>query len=300
VIRMRFYSLLVFCILAAMASGCATPASVNGLDQVLARESRPNPGHVTYRCTRGAHRGASVDYLENSLTALTAADRNDLYAFIEFDVQYSKDKKIMVYHDKRMLRLYNDLRSVGNTNSGKLEEITDGAIASYDEVMDVLHKKLNIEIKSQGDDEEDRQLVDEIMVDLKDRKREKDVMISSISRDVVIYLNQAYPDMPTGQIFWITSSTYLHFDGLTQRLFDEINDTGADYLILYMANLRNIDELLKMKPRGKTMVFWDFDDTIFMVHKDLSDRMWGTSSIRNFFQAARYCLTSLFRRSPSE
>ena len=30
-------------------------------------------------------------------------------------------------------------------------------------------------------------------------------------------------------------------------------------------------------------MFWDFDDTMYLVHKDISDRLWGDSGIRHFF-----------------
>lgn len=288
-----FISFVIVTVLSGIISGCS-PAYVKRLDHILAKESYKNPNLFEYRCTAGAHRGASVEHKENTMAALLAAERDDKYGFIEFDVQYSKDKKIVVFHDKRMLRLFGSIKSIGETPFADLSDITSGEIVAYDDVMDVLKKKINIEIKSQGDDVEDRQLVDEIIEDIRARKRENDVLISSISRDVVSYVSQTYPGIPTGQVFWLTSSTYFHFESLTNNLYDEINETQADYLILYQANLRNIDALLKLKPRDKTIVFWDFDDTMFMVHKDLSDRLWGVSGPRNFFQQMTYNLAALF------
>jgi glycerophosphoryl diester phosphodiesterase len=288
----RFTPVFAFVLLAALATGCATPAYVASLDTILEQERINNHTHYGYRCTVGAHRGASEEHIENTLAALEAADRNSKYAFIEFDVQYSKDKRIVVYHDQRLLRLFGNLSAIGDTTIAELSEITRGEIAAYDDVIGVLRKKLNIEIKSRGDKQEDERLVDEIIADLRSRGRDNDVLISSISSDLLTYVNQKYPDMPTGQVFWLTSSTYLHFDSLTKKLYENIGATQADYLMLHVANLRNIDDLLKLKPKGKTIVFWDFDDTIFIVHKDLSDRLWGTSGIRTFFQFLRYKLFS--------
>jgi glycerophosphoryl diester phosphodiesterase len=168
-------------------------------------------------------------------------------------------------------------------------------VAAYSDVMDALHKKINIEIKSQGDQKEDERLADEIIADVYARGRDKDVLISSISGDVITYINRKYPDIPTGQIFWLTASTYLHFETLTKELYEEFGETRADYLMLYVANLRNIEDLLKFKPKGKTIVFWDFDDTMYLVHKDISDRLWGDSVIGSFFQYIRYEVLSPFR-----
>ncbi len=297
----RFFTGTVLLLLAAMVTGCPMPPYVASLDEILEQEGINNRAHYGYRCTAGAHRGASEEHRENTMAALMAADKYNKYAFIEFDVQYSKDRRIVVYHDKRMLRLYGDVRAIGNTTFAELSKMTGGEIAAYDEVIGFLTKKLNIEIKSQGDHQEDERLVDEIIADIRARKRDKDVLISSISSDVIKYVNRNYPNIPTGQVLWLTSSTYLHFDGLTKKLYEDISTTQADYLLLYAANLRNIDGLLKFKPRGKTIVFWDFDDTMYIVHKDISDRLWGDSGLKTFFQFVRYKIVSVFhRRNPEK
>lgn len=284
-----------------MVSGCTMPPYVTSLDEILEQEGISSRIRYGYRCTAGAHRGASEEHRENTMAALKAADKNSKYAFIEFDVQYSKDRRIVVYHDKRMLRLYGSMRAIGNATFAELFKLTGGEIAAYDEVIGILGKKLNIEIKSQGDDQEDERLVDEIIADIQARKRDKDVLISSISSDVIRYVNRNYPNIPTGQVLWLTSSTYLHFDGLTKKLYEDISTIQADYLMLHVANLRNIVDLLRFKPKGKTIVFWDFDDTIYIVHKDISDRLWGDSGIRTFCQFVRYKIVSAFhRRSPEK
>ena len=233
------------------------------------------------------------------MAALKAADTDSKYAFIEFDVQYSKDKRMVVYHDKRMLRLFGSMRAIGNTTFSELSKIANGDIATYEDVMAALSKKLNIEIKSQGDDQEDTRLVDEIVADVRTRKRDRDILISSISSDVIKYVNRHYPDIPTGQVFWLTSSTYLHMDRLTEKLYGALDDSGADYLLLHVANLRNVEDLLALKPKGKTVMFWDFDDAIYLVHKDSSDRLWGDSGIRTFLQIVRYRLAAPFSRPAS-
>lgn len=297
----RFFPISALILLAAMVSGCAMPPYVTSLDEILEQEGINNRVRYGYRCTAGAHRGASEEHSENTMAALKAADKNSKYAFIEFDVQYSKDRRIVVYHDKRMLRLYGDMRAIGDTTFAELSKMSQGEIAAYDEVIGILRKKLNIEIKSQGDNQEDERLVDEIIADIQARKRGNDVLISSISSDVIKYVNRNYPDIKTGQVFWLTSSTYLHFDRLTKKLYENISANQADYLMLHVANLRNIDDLIKFKPKGITIVFWDFDDTIYIVHKDISDRLWGDSGIRTFCQLVRYKLVSAFqRRKPAK
>jgi glycerophosphoryl diester phosphodiesterase len=286
---------LLILLTAACLTGCAMPRYTVGLDEILIQKGRDVETAYKYPCTRGAHRGSSEDHKENTMAALIAADRDNRFAFIEFDIQYTKDKKIVLFHDTRMLRTFGSLRKVGNTTYPELLTITQGDITTYYRVIPILKKRLNIEIKSQGDEKEDEQLVDELMADLRERIRDGDVLISSISEEVVKYVNLKYPEIPTGQIFWLKSSTYLPFDGLTKKLYDDIAESEADYLMLHIANLRNIDDLMALKPKGKTVVFWDFDDKMYVVHKDLSDRVWGDFGIGSFFRLLRYKCAALFR-----
>jgi len=284
--------LLVFISSFVLTVGCAAPHHTISLNQVLEQElihKRTKPKE--FPCTAGAHRGASTIYRENTLAALKAANDDPRYAFIEFDVQYTKDNRIVAFHDQTLMRQYGSLKSIRKTNYDELKVLTKGEMATYDELMDVLTKKLNIEIKSQGDPEQDQRLADEIIADITDRGRREDVMISSISRELVEYINRTDPGIPTGQIYWLTSSTYLHFDRLTEELYEKFNSSQADYLMLHVANLHNIQDLLKLKPKNKTIVFWDFDDKIYIVHKDLSDRLWGESAAVSFIYQARYKLS---------
>jgi len=275
---------------------CCPPPSMMSLDEVLQRQGMEgSAGNYSYRCTAGAHRGASQLHRENTREALAEAERSSSYAFIEFDVQYSLDGRIVVYHDRRMFRQFGSLKAVGDATFAELEDITEGEIAAYDEIMPLLTKKLNIEIKSQGEVSEDFLLVDEIVADITRRGREDDILLSSISAEVVSYVKKRYPHIATGKIFWLTTSTYLPFDGLTRNLFREIEESRADYLLLHVANLRNIDDLLRYKPRGKTLMFWDFEDNVYLVHRDLSDRLWGNSIFTTFSKNLGFAIHQLFR-----
>lgn len=269
---------------------CPLPKHTVGLDAVLAEElGKQRDRLADYRCTLGAHRGDSLAHVENTLGAIVSAHCTPKYAFIECDVQYSSDNRVIVFHDKRLRRVFGHGDKVGASTYAELRDLTGGEIATYAEVMDAASgKRINIEVKSQGDDAEDRHLVDFIVADIKARKMQKRVLMSSISEDVVKYISGRYPEMATGQIFWIKASTYLHLDFLTRGLYRKMEKSQADYLMLHVANLRNIEDLLRFKPAGKTVVFWDFDDTMYVVHKDLSDRLWGDSFLSTLLDQCRY------------
>jgi glycerophosphoryl diester phosphodiesterase len=288
--RVIFAGLLAVALLAA---GCAGPKATVGLREVMSHELGRELGDLpNLRCTLGAHRGSSVVHRENTLPALLAAEDDPRFAFIEFDVQYTADNRIVVFHDQRLFRLYGRTREVGEITYAELYAATDGEIVLFRDLMARLRNKpLNIEIKSQGDVDEDARLADEVVAIVRALGREEDVMISSISSDAIRYVKQAYPEFPTGLILWLTSSTYLHLDPLTARLYETFTGTGADYLMLHVANLRNLEKLLALKPPDKTIVFWDFDDRMVLVHRDPGDRLWGTSRWADFWAGVWYRIT---------
>ncbi|MBI9019965.1 MAG: hypothetical protein JEZ10_01750 [Verrucomicrobia bacterium] len=273
-----------------LLSGCTLPAHTIGLNTVLTKELGGFRNNLPdYRCTMGAHRGASMAYIENTLDAIRAAGESPRYDFIEFDVQYAADNRVLVFHDERLFRVFGRMAKVADSTYDELRELTGGEIAAYDEVMELVgNRRVNIEIKSRGDADEDCRLVDFIVADVKERKITDRVLISAISEEVIRYLKDRHPKMAAGQIFWLKASTYLPFDSLTEGLYRDVQASRADYLFLHVSNLHNIRDLLRLKPKGKTLVFWDFDDAIYVVHKDLSDRMWGDSGLKTFFDLIRY------------
>jgi len=225
--------------------------------------------------TFGAHRGSSVLFTENTLEAIKKAVEDTRYEFIEFDIQYTEDKKIVVYHDLTLFRLQKKLLRISNLTYEELSKMSSFHIPKYEEVMNTIgwKKKINIEIKSQGNLESDKQLVDWIVADLETRGIIKETLLSSISEEVVHYIKTKYPLIKVGQIFWIVPATYAG-DFFTERWYQNVSENGADYLLLHGLNLRNYENLLKLKPNDKTLVFWFFNDSMYVVHATKNDKMW--------------------------
>jgi glycerophosphoryl diester phosphodiesterase len=224
----------------------------------------------------GAHRGNSVDYYENTLDAIKSALEDPKYKFIEFDIQYTKDKKIIVYHDTSLFRRQSKFIDIAESTYEELNQASDYKVPLYEEVMDLIgnKKKVNIEIKSQGNLEDDKEIVDYIIKDCKEQGILDQVLISAISSDVVEYISLTYPKLLTGKIYWIHSVTYSPFESTIKTFYEEMDKIGADYIMLHGINLKNYGMLTKLKPKEKTLVFWYFDDRMLLLQKDKLDVMW--------------------------
>ena len=198
------------------------------------------------------------------------------YEFIEFDIQYTKDKKIIVFHDVGLFRMTGRSDQIGNLTYDELQNITNFEIPQYHETMDIIgnSKKTIIEIKSQGNLEDDKELVDFVMKDCTERGILDKIMIISVSADAIKYSKENYPDIKTGKVYWIHKSSLIPLNTSTKDLYQDIEDMNADYIMLHGSNIHNIDRLIENKPENVTLMFWYFNNEMFLVQKDKTDVMW--------------------------
>jgi glycerophosphoryl diester phosphodiesterase len=221
----------------------------------------------------GAHRGSSVEKVENTFEAIEMAVNDENYAFIEFDVQYTKDKQIVVFHDLSLFRFQKQFYKVGDLTYDQLVKISRYNVPLYEEVMDLIgdEKKVNIEIKSQGNLEDDKEIIEFIIEDSQERGISESILFSSISKDVIKYIKDTHPELKVGQIFLTMTATYFNMDYFTESFYQDVEETGADYLMLHGINIRNIQSLVKLKPADKTLVFWYFDNQMYVVDEEGQD-----------------------------
>ncbi|MEA3329681.1 MAG: glycerophosphodiester phosphodiesterase family protein [Nanoarchaeota archaeon] len=215
----------------------------------------------------GAHRGNSIDYIENTIPAFKSAVENPRYKFIEFDVLYTKDKQLVVHHDLTLLRLQKKMKKIGNLNYSELMNLSDYHIPTYEEVMEIVsgEKPLNIEIKSQGNFTSDKEMVNFLIADCTKRGILNSTLISSVSSDAIKYISEKYPEVKTGKIYYVTTGTILPISSMTHSLFEEMNNTNTDYLMIYGTNLRNYHQLIRHLPNDKTLVIWYFTDEMYIL-----------------------------------
>jgi len=267
----------------------------------------PPPKVLKEETIMGAHRGNSVDYIENTIPAFRDALRKDKYKFIEFDVQYTLDKVLVVHHDTSLRRLQGKWEDIEDLTYADLLRVSDYRIPTYEEVMNLTagEKPLNIEIKSQGAPYEDRRLADFLVYDLEKRGILNETLISSISYDVVQYINNRYNNhtehlvyysdywiknrrrVNTGLIYWVDESTFtkqvpginfiaefLRASGITDSITTDMYLSGANYLMLHGANIQQYNNIKGKIPFNTHVVLWTFDDQMYIVLSDKNLPQW--------------------------
>jgi len=224
----------------------------------------------------GAHRGNSVNYTENTIPAFESALEEDRYNFVEFDIQYTKDKKLIVFHDGKLRRLQGINEWIEDLTHEELKNISQYHIPTYEETMELLagKKPLNIEIKSQGNQTDDEEIVDYVIDDCKKRGILNTTALSSISSDVLLYIHQNYPEVKTGKIYYVLEDNFIEMDWFLDDVFEEMDRIDSEYLMVYGANLQNyggIKKHLRQRELGGErkifLVIWYFNDEMYIIYR---------------------------------
>lgn len=148
-----------------------------------------------------AHRGASAYRPENTLSAFKHAF--DLGAdAIEVDIWMTKDRKIVVTHDKETKRVADRNLIVPESTYAQLQELKlqgGERIPLLEEVLAILPegKKIFIEIKCCWEKGESGNVFPEVKKLIKKYKREKDCVFIAFNPAVLADAAKKYPQIPT-------------------------------------------------------------------------------------------------------
>ncbi len=81
-----------------------------------------------------AHRGLSKSHCENTLPAFVSACKSPFWG-IETDIQFTKDQKIVCFHDKTLKRLLGDKRRICDLKLKELKEVKFcSAVGNFGEI----------------------------------------------------------------------------------------------------------------------------------------------------------------------
>lgn len=93
-----------------------------------------------------SHRGLPSNCVENTLEAIVEKFNHN-WDGVEFDVQLTKDNKVVIHHDEDLKRIYGLNVMIEDTNYQDLLELTDPPIASLEDVLMEFSNRDKIEDK---------------------------------------------------------------------------------------------------------------------------------------------------------
>jgi glycerophosphoryl diester phosphodiesterase len=161
-----------------------------------------------------AHRGASYDAPENTMSAFELAHRRQA-DMIELDVQLSKDSVPVVFHDDSLNKKSTGKGPVHSLTVKELKQLDSGSwyssefageqILLLEEVLAWAKGKilLNIEIKPESvSDQADGGVEEKVIQLVKDFQMEQQVLISSFHYLALIRLKKIEPQIFTGLLYY--------------------------------------------------------------------------------------------------
>ncbi|OLS18838.1 MAG: Glycerophosphoryl diester phosphodiesterase [Candidatus Heimdallarchaeota archaeon LC_2] len=218
-----------------------------------------------------AHRGASGVAPENTMLSFWTAITSNV-DIIELDVQITKDKELVIFHDRSLSRITGEDQGIVNFTLQKLKQKDVGTwknklfnntrIPTFAEVLQELPVDVSyiVEVKPQFDQIEENRTLERLMLDCLDDNTGK----TGIGNGYI-----SARDVETLQWFKVNTNKYSL--GLMQkkRSFDEfykiIKENRIEYSQIRWRNYSE-EEFIKLRNTGtKTMVYfadfpeeWDF------------------------------------------
>lgn len=148
-----------------------------------------------------AHRGASAYKLENSLSAFKYAFELGADA-IELDIWMTKDRKIVIAHDRNTKRIANKDLIIPESSYDEIRSLklnNNEQIPTLEEVLSIVPpgKKVYIEIKCAFENGEAGNIFPEIIDVLNSSGRVNDCSFISFNHEALIKSRVEMPDVPT-------------------------------------------------------------------------------------------------------
>lgn len=206
-----------------------------------------------------AHRGLhdiKLGRVENSLSAVRAAIKMN-YS-IEVDLQLTKDKKLVVFHDFILDRLTSESGSVRDYTMAELRKIklenTQDHIPSLDELLDLVAGKIGIVLELKGIQDMDAGYVDALILTIAEYIEKHSgtiaVPIAVMSFDHWLLTDARLLACPCS--LGLTAQGDDSFYQVHQKLTDELN---VDF-ISYGMNDLPCKFVTEFKDTGKPVICW--------------------------------------------
>lgn len=215
-----------------------------------------------------AHRGYSGNYPENTLLSFRKALEAQA-KYIEFDVQYSKDKKIIIIHDFTLDRTTNSTGLVKNFTLQELKKISAGypqrfgtkylneVIPTLEEAISLCKDKANllIEIKRENKNAiyEDR-LEDQLLQIVSNFSYLDKVIFLSFNLNSLVRIKKINDKAMTGSLFY----------SLDDKAIKKSVDIGCEYIIFNYKTLHSIGIIEKAKRSNIKIGIYTVDDIVLM------------------------------------
>lgn len=214
-----------------------------------------------------AHRGGGDLAAENTVASLEAVIRENV-PWSEIDVQRTKDGEYVINHDPTFLRVAGESRA---SNDLTLEEIKklwvkdlfdpsrpSQRVATMEEVLDASKGRIGLFIELKGSTA-DAKMADDVIEMVRERGMENEVAILSLDYSLIRYVEENYPQMQTGFLYFFAIGKVSELSGdilimeereATPAKIQEIHDAGKKAIVWTVNTEESIDKFVRSEVDG--------------------------------------------------
>lgn len=159
-----------------------------------------------------AHRGASADKPENTLSAFAEAVAQGADG-VEFDVMRCRSGELVVFHDETLERLAAVDWRITETDYSKLSTariLGVERIPLLEEVLELLPRQFIVNVELKCHEFQDKGLSVAVARALTQAKRTEKTVVSSFNAMNLLRLKRAFPAVPRGYLFEPGKRFFLH------------------------------------------------------------------------------------------
>lgn len=203
-----------------------------------------------------AHRAGGFLAAENTVAGIEAGYKNGAFGG-EIDIQRTSDGHYVVNHDNTFQRVtgVNKKSYEMTLAEAKKLRINGEPVATLEEMLDASRDRVTLFVELKGETADERMADDAVRI-IKERGMEDQTVIISLNYNVLVYVEEKYPEMETG---------YLAFFS-----FGNIEDNPFDYLALE-EEIATEDVIDAIHDKGKKIMIWTVNEKDSIRHFLLSD-----------------------------
>lgn len=214
------------------------------------------------------HRGGGGSRIpENTLSAIDVSIKHGA-AYVEIDVQRARDGQYVIFHDTDFKRMAAQGGSITDMTWAEIKAIDVGSttnpayaserVPTLDQVFSHCKGRMGIFLELKGKTA-DRQMADDLVARVKREGMTHEVVFMSLNYDLMRYIEETYPEMETGFVYFLAfgdvgafhvDTLILEEDAAREETIDAIHSAGKRAVVWTVNSLDGMNRFVRMDVDG--------------------------------------------------
>lgn len=245
-----------------------------------------------------AHRAGGDLAAENTVLGVQKAYESGA-KWTEIDVQRTKDGKYIINHDSTFSRVSGVNKKSKDMTFDEIKKLRvrdlfdttrkSQPVATLDDILSQAKSKIGVFVEFKGETA-DKKMVDDVVKIIRAHKMEKECVLLSLDYNIIKYIEEKYPSMETGYLYYFTTGNPYSLFGdylimeereATDEKIEEIHQAKKKAIVWTVNTESSAEKFLNKDIDG---LITDHVEMVKKVEKDLKNRDHFDILIDNFIE----------------